>query len=59
MKDLHPVIVIREQLDAVHPIISCSSVHIKKVVMNLMTNAIEAIDNRGNVLISTCHLKIT
>jgi len=43
----------RQQLNAEHPIISCSPMHIKKTVMNLITNATEAIKGAGNILIST------
>jgi len=35
------------------PSIHCSPVHIKKCVMNLMTNAVEAIDRAGSVTITT------
>jgi PAS domain S-box-containing protein len=33
--------------------INCSSVHIKKCVMNLVTNAMEAIDGSGRIIITT------
>lgn len=33
--------------------IQCSPIHINKVVMNLVTNAIEAIEGKGNVLVTT------
>ena len=38
--------------------IDCSPVHIQKVLMNLIINAIEAIDSTGTVLISTANQKI-
>ena len=38
--------------DALWPI-SCSRVHIKKSLMNLLTNAAEAIDHRGTITIRT------
>lgn len=55
----HPGIVCTKQLDAHHPIILCSPMHIKKIVMNLISNAMEAFDNKkGNVSISTSNEKI-
>ncbi len=33
--------------------LSCSPVHIKKCIMNLVTNAAESIDNQGSIKIST------
>lgn len=38
--------------------ISCSSIHLKKVLMNLVNNAIEAIDKKGEIVISTCNTYI-
>ncbi len=35
--------------------ILCSSVHIKKVIMNLLTNAFEAISGSGKVIVATQH----
>lgn len=35
------------------PNISCSPVHIKKCIMNLVTNATEAIDDQGSITLST------
>ena len=42
-----------EQLEAEYPLISCSPVHIKKILMNLVMNAAEAIDDAGNIFITT------
>lgn len=49
------------QLDAQSSIICCSSIHIKKVIMNLVCNAVESIKGTGSVNISTknCHVKAT
>ncbi len=58
LKSLHSDIVCTEQLNAKHSIISCSPVHIKKTVMNLMTNAAEAVAGVGNIIISTCNQRI-
>jgi signal transduction histidine kinase len=58
LKELHPETIIKEQLLATQTFISCSPVHIKKVVMNLMTNAMEAIDGTGEIVITTRNLKV-
>ena len=58
LKSLHPDVLCTKQLDAEHSIISCSPVHIKKTVMNLMTNAAEAVAGTGDVIISTCNRQI-
>jgi len=58
LKRSHPEVTIKEQLQATPPFISCSPVHIKKVIMNLMTNAMEAIDGTGEIAITTRNLKI-
>ncbi|MCP4342842.1 MAG: response regulator [Desulfobulbaceae bacterium] len=50
---MYPEIVSRERLNADHSIISCSSIHIKKAVMNLVGNSMEAIDSKGTIGIST------
>ncbi|QTA83983.1 Two component system sensor histidine kinase, PAS domain-containing [Desulfonema limicola] len=53
IKSLHPNvrITVLPRSDLLN--ISCSSIHIKKVLMNLVNNAVEAIDNSGEVIIST------
>ncbi len=53
LKSMYQDVTCRQQLNAEHPIISCSPMHIKKTVMNLITNATEAIKGAGNILIST------
>ena len=58
LKSLHPQIVCRCQLDASPSRIQCSPVHIKKVVMNLVTNAAEAISGDGTIVIATAHQQI-
>ncbi len=58
LKSLHPGVACTDQLDAKHPIISCSPMHIKKTLMNLMTNAAEAVGDGGNVLVSTYNRQI-
>ncbi|HID02574.1 MAG TPA: PAS domain-containing sensor histidine kinase, partial [Desulfobacterales bacterium] len=53
LQSLHPEVTIESQLADDLWNINCSAVHIQKVVMNLITNAVEAIDNNGSVLVST------
>jgi len=55
----HPDVACSKQLDAPRPLILCSPMHIKKIVMNLMTNAMEALENNtGNVSISTSNQQV-
>lgn len=56
---LHSNVVIKPSLNAANSNISCSEVHIKKCIMNLVTNAVEAIDGSGTVSISTNEQYIT
>jgi len=58
LKSLHADVICTEELEADNPIISCSPVHIKKTVMNLVTNAMEAIATRGKIWISTTNVEI-
>lgn len=53
IKALYPNVIIIQELDADKPNISCSPVHIKKCLMNLITNAAEAIGNSGRINITT------
>lgn len=53
LKSFHPDILCTTKLDAHSSVISCSPVHIKKIVMNLLTNAFEATEDPGNVSLST------
>ncbi len=53
LKSLHPRIVFQHQFTAPHPNILCSSVHVKKCLMNLVINAAEAIIDHGTVAVST------
>ncbi len=49
----HPEVVCTEQLIAEESIVSCSPIHIKKTIMNLISNAVEALGNKGNVTVLT------
>lgn len=53
LKKRYPDLVFSMILTESKPIISCSQVHIKKSLMNLITNAAEAIKGQGSVTIST------
>jgi len=51
--EYHPAVAIRTNLDNDLLNIAGSLVHIRKVAMNLVSNAVEAIEGSGNVAIST------
>jgi PAS domain S-box-containing protein len=53
LKQFHPAVTVKTSLDADLLNISGATVHIRKVVMNLVSNASEAIEGKGNVTIST------
>ena len=55
LKQFHPTVTIKSNLDSNLFNIAGSYVHIRKVVMNLVSNASEAIDGRGNVSLSTAN----
>jgi len=50
---IHPFITFKTEIDPDQLNISCSPIHIKKTLMNLVTNASEAIEDTGIVAIST------
>ncbi|MDY7034599.1 MAG: ATP-binding protein [Thermodesulfobacteriota bacterium] len=53
LKQFHPPVTFKTNLDTDLLNISGSDVHIRKVVMNLVSNASESIEGNGNVTIST------
>jgi len=53
LKSLSPDVMFRQRLQATPSDIFCSSVHVKKCIMNLITNAAEAIAGHGTVTVST------
>ncbi|MEJ2157320.1 MAG: response regulator [Desulfobacteraceae bacterium] len=53
LKTLYPHISRQDHLDAKEPLISCSPVHIKKCLMNLVINAAEAIGKQGMIRVAT------
>lgn len=38
--------------------IDCSPIHVRKCIMNLVTNAMEAVDGAGRIVISTSHRRV-
>lgn len=54
----HPLVACTTDLSPESLAITCSPIHIKKCVMNLVTNAMEAINGRGVVTISTVRREI-
>jgi len=55
LKQYHPAIMIKTNLDSGLLNIGGSPVHVRKVLMNLVSNAAEAIIEAGNVTISTAN----
>lgn len=55
LQQFHPEIVIKSHLDPSLLNILASYIHIRKVIMNLVSNATEAFENRGNITISTAN----
>lgn len=49
----HPGVVVRADLRDDSVYISCSPMHVRKCIMNLLVNAVEAIENEGEVVLST------
>jgi PAS domain S-box-containing protein len=53
IRSLHPHITFMHHLNAKHSAISCSPVHVKKCLMNLVINAAEAMPDDGTITLST------
>ena len=53
LKQFYPTVTVKTTLDSDLLNLGGSSVHIRKVVMNLVSNALEAVEGGGNVTIST------
>jgi len=58
LKSLYSEIIWDEHLLARDSTILCSPMHIKKTIMNLLTNAAEAVGSSGHVIVSTSNQKI-
>lgn len=59
LKKLYPMVSYRSQLNASDSVILCSSVHVKKCLMNLVTNAAEAVAEDGLITVSTENKSLT
>lgn len=59
LKKLYPDITWQNRLDSKMPYISCSPVHINKCIVNLVTNAAEAIAESGSINITTSNQCLT
>ncbi len=55
LKSLYPEVIFQSTFKAINASISCSPVHVKKCLMNLVTNAAEAVGKDGTVTVSTRH----
>lgn len=53
LKVLYPQMIYQYQVDAARPGIFCSPVHVKKCLMNLVTNAAEATVDDGAIMVAT------
>lgn len=53
LKSFHPNVTVKKDLDKSLPNISGSPVHLSKILMNLISNAAEAISTEGTIFIST------
>lgn len=53
VKSFHPNVIVEHQFTAEQANILCSPVHIKKCIMNLVTNGVEAIQGYGTVTVTT------
>lgn len=53
IQTIYPKVTVKKTLDSELLNINCSVVHIKKALMNLVTNAFEAVDGEGEILIIT------
>ncbi|MEH0022297.1 MAG: response regulator [Desulfobacter sp.] len=49
----HPGVGVRTDMASDLPLINASGIHLRKVVMNLVINALEAVDTEGDVALST------
>jgi CheY-like chemotaxis protein len=53
LRSHHPDVQFEQQLAVALPAIPCSPVHVKKSIMNLVTNGAEAIESGGSVTLAT------
>lgn len=55
LAQFHPAVSVKTKLDSNLLNLKGSSIHVRKVIMNLVSNASEAITGKGNVIISTAN----
>ncbi len=53
LEKLHPDVTVQTELEESLPFIHASGIHLRKAVMNLVSNAVEALNNNGNIFIRT------
>ena len=58
VQTLHPEVILSSDLNSQSLHISCSPIHIAKCLMNLVNNAAEAIDGKGEVVIATSRQEV-
>ncbi len=51
--DFHPGVRVKTNLDSDLPLLNASGLHLRKIVMNLVTNAMEAIGEKGELQLTT------
>jgi PAS domain S-box-containing protein len=56
---LHPEVMLSAALNSQPLHVNCSPIHIAKCLMNLVNNAAEAIDGKGEVVIATARQEVT
>lgn len=54
LQELHNEIEYQHDLATNLPLISCSPIHIKKCIMNLVHNGAEAVNEKGKISLATC-----
>ena len=53
LRKINPGVSLETNLSSELLLISCSEVHIRKIIMNLIVNAYEAVNANGNIIVST------
>ena len=55
----HPGVILIKNLDSALPLLNASGLHMRKIVMNLVSNAMEAIQEKGNVTLKTSRVQFS
>ncbi|MBU0970646.1 MAG: response regulator, partial [Proteobacteria bacterium] len=55
----HPDVALIKRLDPFLPVLNASGLHMRKIVMNLLSNAMEAIPQKGEVTLETSTVQFT